>query len=103
MDEYISRNAAINDLLGAPKKFDEDGYGWFLTTSVYATIEDVPAADVRPVVRGEWVKNEGRAGWHCSSCKVDNIFAYSWNSNTGKNEFQDNFCPNCGADMRGEY
>ena len=49
--------------------------------------------------RGEWVKNEDRCGWHCSYCKVDNYYAYSWSSETGQNEFQDNYCPNCGAKM----
>lgn len=48
---------------------------------------------------GEWVKNEDRCGWHCSCCNVDNNYAYSWNSETGKNDFQDNYCPNCGAKM----
>lgn len=58
-------------------------------------------ADVRPIVKGEWIKNKDRVGWHCSVCKADNNFAYSWNSETGKVEFQDNYCPCCGADMRG--
>ena len=51
-------------------------------------IRGLPAADVRPVVRGVWVKN----GWsiRCSICGYDMPFATR------------NFCPNCGADMRGE-
>lgn len=51
-------------------------------------VEDFPAADVRPVVRGTWVKN----GWsiRCSICGYDMPFATR------------NFCPNCGADMREE-
>ena len=52
--------------------------------------------------KGEWIKNEGRFGWHCSECKVDNYYAYVLNSETGKNDLQDRYCPNCGADMRGE-
>ena len=48
---------------------------------------------------GEWVKNEDRYGWHCSCCKVDNRYAYSWNSEIGEYELQDKFCPNCGAKM----
>ena len=66
-------------------------------------LEAITPADVRPVVRGEWVKNKDRVGWHCSVCKVDNIYAYSWNSEKGKDEFQDNYCPCCGADMRGGF
>ena len=74
----------------------EDG----LTVCLDPVEPEEVAAEVRPVKRGEWVKNEDKVGWHCSACKVDNNFAYSWNSETGKNEFQDNYCPHCGADMR---
>lgn len=49
--------------------------------------------------KGSWIKNEGKGGWHCSECRADNYYAYSWNSDTGKNEFQDKYCPNCGAEM----
>ena len=52
--------------------------------------------------KGSWIKNEGKVGWHCSECKADNNYAYSWNSDTGKDEFQDKYCPNCGAEMRKE-
>ena len=57
----------------------------------------IPAADVRPVVRGRFVHDGPRfAGgvdwWHCSNCGslvsgVETHFA---------------FCPHCGADMREE-
>ena len=49
--------------------------------------------------KGKWVQNEDRAGWHCSCCGIDNYYAYSWNCETGKNDFQDKYCPNCGAKM----
>lgn len=65
-------------------------------------VERMPSADMIERKRGKWVKNEGRVGWHCSNCGVDNNFAYSWNNDTGRDEFQDNFCPHCGADMREE-
>lgn len=46
--------------------------------------------------QGEWIYNSygnGCGNWHCSECGVI-IFM-------GKNA-NNNFCPNCGADMRGE-
>lgn len=56
---------------------------------------EIPASDVRPVVRGRFVHDGPRfAGgvdwWHCSNCGslvsgVETRFA---------------FCPHCGADMR---
>lgn len=47
-------------------------------------------ADVRPVVRGRWVNEteiEGHACGECSACHKIRVI--------------DNFCPHCGADMRG--
>lgn len=56
---------------------------------LFNKIESIPAADVRPVVRGKWV-DESIKGvrYHCSVCQ--GRFDYTWH-----------FCPNCGADMRG--
>lgn len=71
-------------------------------TELYDILERIPTADVRENVHGEWIKNEDRLGWHCSVCKVDDLYAYSWNNETGKYDFQDNYCPNCGAKMKGD-
>ena len=51
-----------------------------------------PAADVAPVVHGRWVHHiaggkQISACW-CSVCNVEH-------------ETEQNYCPNCGADMRG--
>ena len=49
---------------------------------------EIPAADVRPVVRGKWaLQYDGDGQWHCSQC--GNRYIYTTD-----------FCPNCGADMR---
>ena len=48
------------------------------------------AADVRPVVRGRWENFRGKP--RCSQCKAVWPEDYSGH----------NFCPRCGADMRGE-
>ena len=48
------------------------------------------AAGVRQVVRGRWIRLSG--------CDMCDQCGYS----TGKHEQGRNFCPNCGADMRGE-
>lgn len=61
-----------------------DQYGHHLA------IATVPAADVRPVVRGEWHEYDDDYGKICCSvCEEDAPCDYPWN-----------FCPNCGADMR---
>ena len=46
-------------------------------------------ADVRPVVHGRWENFRGKP--KCSHCKA------VW----PEDYFQHNFCPRCGADMRG--
>lgn len=53
-------------------------------------IYQIPAADVRPVVRGKWVDEPIKGiRYYCSVCQ--GRFDYRWH-----------YCPNCGADMRGE-
>ena len=51
-------------------------------------IDTQPTADVRENVRGEWIQMFGKN--LCSRCghKIDIV--------------PTNYCPNCGADMRGE-
>ena len=53
-------------------------------------IENLPAADVRPVVRGKWIYDIEPDMFRCSEC---NGFA-------PRNDYP--FCHWCGADMRGE-
>ena len=52
-------------------------------------IEEQPTADVRDVLRGKWIAyQDGK--YHCSRCDDVAPKGYRWN-----------YCPNCGADMRG--
>lgn len=54
-----------------------------------------PAADVAPVVHGEWIKtSEFMPIYGCSVCKERNLFK------NGQNVLS-NYCPNCGAKMDG--
>lgn len=100
--DYISREAAVKKFEDAEYLYDpEQGAKRFTVEDAKDILNAIPAAEVRAVVKGEWVKNKDRVGWHCSVCNGDNNFAYSWNSETGKNEFQDNYCPCCGAKMGG--
>lgn len=48
-------------------------------------IDDAKAADVRENVRGEWIDFWDR--YRCSVCNMEGTY-------------EENFCPNCGADMR---
>jgi len=85
MDDYIKRSeavAAFANYLGATSKR--------AAIAVACILKPIPAADVRENVRGKWI-HWARSD-ECSVCGY----------NTGKYEMGSNFCPNCGADMRGE-
>ena len=92
MTDYISREAAIKrfnfavlDCLGMEPTIRAG--------DIIKALESIPAADVRPVVRGKW--DDDGCGWvRCSICRGAIAVA------RGGNRF--NFCPNCGADMREE-
>lgn len=81
MDDYISRQDAIE----AAK------HAWAKGLEPTQYIEQIPAADVRPVVRGRWLHEteiEGHSCGECSACHKIRVI--------------DNFCPNCGAIMMEE-
>ena len=53
-----------------------------------AFIKEMPSADVKHIVRGRWIiSNNGSNRTECPFCKGE---GWAWQ----------NFCPNCGADMR---
>jgi len=106
MSDYISREKALEILkadehriYNTDRKSDFDrgtlkGYCEAISRVIYC-----PAADVRPVVRGEWIPITERlrswkhgfedvtTGYKCSVCGMEE-------------RFMEPFC-NCGADMRG--
>ena len=85
MAEYIERRRAIVDACNSLE----------LYPSEYAKLEDalnkIPAADVAPVVHGEWIGKPiaGYSSVRCSNCRT----VYSDNNGRW------NYCPNCGAIM----
>ena len=89
MAEYIERDGVLAE-------YDRQHQG--PPGGARKIIAEYPAADVKPVVRGKWVKQEPYEVWKCSACKEDNMYAYT-DGDEGY-ELQDLFCPNCGADMR---
>ncbi len=88
MAKYIEVEAALETAKKSHLYFD-----------IKPIINSIPAADVRPVVRGEWKPRDltwGRSYYYCSACEetVDMPTAM------GIPMFR--YCPNCGADMREE-
>lgn len=97
MDDFISREAAVAAMT-ALRQEDIEAFGMvipecFPSTSAIEALNKIPAADVRPVVRGKW-KHDG-SDWKnrfiCDQC------GYKWFFEAE----EAHFCPNCGADMRG--
>ena len=90
--DYISREEAIKYIKDNQCK-DCSDIGLCGKCSVLTALkllENVPAADVRPVVRGEWVEDD--YGFiHCSFCGME------WDE---PEHPKTNFCPSCGADTR---
>ena len=61
----------------------------FSEVDVKVMIDIQPTIEAVPVVHGEWIsQNEGRTKFKCSICESKNYGGH------------ENFCPNCGSDMR---
>ena len=62
---------------------------------------DIPASDVRPVVKASWKKDNSYPGPGLMNlrCSVCGEFGGTWKDSTLPSMLY-NFCPNCGADMR---
>ena len=93
MVEYIDREAAfetITDLAGkAPTRSAYEAV-WKSARA----LKKIPAADVVPVVHGEWLlRHEGHGHyWECSVCHKNPCIYVTKDTN---------YCPNCGAKMDG--
>lgn len=100
MNDYISREEAIKVLCDAcgnaacPK-------GLIPRCSYYETMQAVPAADVRPVVRGKWIDMGDFISY--SACNATRLKEFdSYYGKAKQLDARTDYCPNCGADMRKE-
>ena len=108
MSDYISREAVINQMREWQAQLmktygPNDEYVRCLDSTIY-NVEQIPAADVRPVVKGKWIEKEhtlhdGTLGYSitCSAC--GEVFTEVDLRCVPK---KTNFCPNCGASMYNE-
>lgn len=98
--DTIYREDAIRAIFSKPAYHGSDG-SWYHSDDIRDAVDNTPSAD-RP--RGKWIdkgwhgdwqfETDGRGNcWHeyeCSEC--------GYRKRGGKS----NFCPDCGADMRGD-
>ena len=103
MAEYIEREAAMLQIDAADFVRDdnfEGGATLLFCDDVVDRLSAIPAADVRPVVRGQIEEDENTYLW-CSECGC-NLTLSAYTMPNGNLILRPNFCPNCGADMREE-
>ena len=92
MSEYITRERALeilNDIGGCGAEPGSYTAGWDeAINAAYEAIQSEPAADVAPVVHGEWLcaETDDEQFFLCSVCN-------------DKKYWESNYCPNCGAKM----
>lgn len=96
MAEYIERGELINFPIRRnhcdKEHTNENFINGIETVLEYA--KSLPAADVAPVVHGEWLLKHIGAGhyWECSICHTNPCIYVTQHTK---------FCPNCGAKMDG--
>lgn len=92
MDEYIRKDKAI-DIFIEGDGDDEFTEGYNFAVNEYREkIRAIPAADVQPIEHGKWLKVSWN-NYKCSLC--DTQYA-------GMGAITFIYCPNCGANMRGD-
>lgn len=103
MDEYISREAAIDKMRSLKSRFRakndwDSGYDTAIAEA-FEHIKRVPVADVQPVKHGHWEEEDTMPYDNfvvCSECGMNLSY-----QNYTKEEWQESFryCPCCGARM----
>ena len=90
MARYVDAEKFAKEILRAWKLWEKKGEDCFLFSDVITPmLVSQPTADVRENVHGEWVLEHSSQLWECTNCHEREIRTTD-------------FCPNCGADMRGE-
>jgi len=89
MDNYIGLKDAIRKMFALCCDTD-----YPFIDDIQNALEEIPAADVRPIVRARWIMHSDRPDTLiCTAC--DHAFdVWVWDHRWM------HFCPNCGADMR---
>lgn len=98
MSEYIEKEALRQFLIRKDHYDKENGDEHFIfgIETVLEYAENLPAADVAPVVHGRWVLLDecSNEGVYCSACHKK-VYKKCY----ANQKIKSKFCPNCGAKM----
>lgn len=101
MAEYIEKQAAIDEVKEWYDLYPDSDAAREALSFLKRFIKKLPPADVRPVVRGRWVKlyeDPLDGSFYCSNCKGEIDIADGGDTPLNRGLY---YCHNCGADMRG--
>ena len=94
MAEYIEREALLAHLRKCKETSTGSGLTAAVITAIQSFVEEMPLADVAPVVHGRWA-HLGGDEWCCPVCGFVITTEGSWDKPTKK------YCEDCGAKMDG--
>ncbi len=107
MDDLINRQAAIAYAISGKVRTlptSEDGENWIRTKEVRQSLLTMPSAEPERK-SGEWIiRDNPGTGWYrvtCSECGEDFTSVIQVIGFFPDAKVIWNYCPNCGADMRG--
>ena len=95
--DLISRSALLQEFATESEIHKNELWHW---TGIKAFIENAPTVEAKAVVHGEWVLHEDLDCVEFIKCSICGDVFYDGDNDTFDVPY--NFCPNCGADMRGE-
>ena len=94
MTDYIKRDGALSFPFANGHYDHKNANEHFIfgCESYKEWLEDLPIADVRENVHGEWIEETDRhLHWHCSHCGYV----------IGVLKMDSDYCPHCGSQMNG--
>ena len=104
-DDYIKREDAITALENLTKPYYKSKLVYDRTicagiNTALREVQRVPAADVRPVKHGKWLKRDDMPRIVECKCSICGYAEYP--SKNDRYWFERNYCPNCGAKMEAQ-
>ena len=109
MNDTISREAVADAINGIECTRHTTWYEFY--QKVMTAVEKLPPAEPNS---GKWIEDKGQQTlmqnfiergevWRvCSVCGAGHMIGHKYECDKAYHETYHNFCPNCGADMRGE-